>query len=1174
MKRKALGLFLAVTLILSCFVGMILVADAEGANKIVFAAGDLTVDELGVEGATYTTDLMGALSALDENSRKHPSDATAEIHFKGNLTGGDQGNLLFAQKTIWREDGTKLPISIIGHDTASARDAYIYLDAIGGWYTCANDYTFVNLTLPVGDQETYFYAGSGNIRLDNVNLTSAGDLTVETVAERTEYYQNAKAAAEYIVADAAGLITPDVTRLPAGDAWEKVRSSAEYHATGTVKTDKNGAAYVDKDPTGADGALYGDYAHSGNTGGGQYLNACVYYEAILGLECKDNSWRPTGYALDETLVPIMQKAAHDAVLEVYGEAHFTNPPKYDVNEDGTVNLLMIGSSSSYYMRDELHLMAKHAGIDLRVVHAYSSGIKMKTMWSWTENANGKWTVYTDYDSTTKSVENQKFTDFVADFPWDAIVTYETGGSFNKKNLKVAGYNEASIASSLAYIDKADEFINEIYNYNADNAKARYFWFQTISAPIGAPGPSSDAKGFVFGDNNTTAAYAGWTAEDLERYSENGKVVSSVTMGEGMNFGTRINALGYMLTAPETPFTDETAAEVKFIELEGYENVPSVLPVNTLGKLILDSDTAAIDMTPIKRGYSPASAELHIKKGSGGAVNAYGYDAKNLTKYGDITFRWTGGSVGQIDLINYSNITGDLNVIIDLPEGNNASIEMLRVTFNPNVITGDINVSAKNLTVTGSVFCGGGAGGVVNNTFENCSFGGDFYAVRSGKCGKIVNTFRNTTIGGVYCGGHWSGNATEVGPIVNDLDGVTLTGTGTDKNAGVFFGGSSSGGGAYSAKVTAGPVEVNGKTETLSIYNKIGSLKLTGSFYAGIRSGSCGDIRSDIDRIEGTTFYGAGAASGKVGNTTTKIKTAILTGAFYGGTASTTANSVKNINTDIENITLTGKFYGGNLKSTVNGDISTTIRGGTFNGYYYGGSASGVVKNVTNIIYGGTFKTAFFGGCPSSNAGQITNTVYAGTFSSNFYGANDAGGTAASVTNTVHGGTFAKNFYAAFYAVSSTTENITNIVHDIDLTGNFYGAGRAGKITNVSNTIHKGTFKGDFFGGAATADSVNGKITNTVYDMNLAKRYAGAGSAGTVNGNVTNNIYGGTFAGSIGGAFVCAGAITTMVINGDIINNVSGPVTISGTFNGSLACDSSGHGTPTYKRNLYQHGKRA
>ena len=101
MKRKSLiSLLLVAALTVSCVVGLMLHATAEGANKIVFAVGDLTVEDLGVEGATYATDIMGALSVLDADSRQHAADTTAEIHFKGRTTGGDQDNLLFAQETI------------------------------------------------------------------------------------------------------------------------------------------------------------------------------------------------------------------------------------------------------------------------------------------------------------------------------------------------------------------------------------------------------------------------------------------------------------------------------------------------------------------------------------------------------------------------------------------------------------------------------------------------------------------------------------------------------------------------------------------------------------------------------------------------------------------------------------------------------------------------------------------------------------------------------------------------------------------------------------------------------------------------------------------------------------------------------------------------------------------
>lgn len=1089
MKRKSLlGLLLVGILAIAFVFGAMIIGTQAEETKIVFAVGDLTVEELGVEGATYTADIMGALSVLDENSRKHASDLVAEIHFKGNTTGGDQGNLLFAQKTIWREDGTKLPISIIGHDTDSPRDAYIYLDGIGGWYTCANDYTFVNLTLPVGDQVTYFYAGSGNVRMDNVKLLSGGEITIATVADRTAQYMNAKAAAEYVVKDVAGIIKPDVSRLPCGDAWYTIRTSEEYMATGTVYEDANGEKYVDKDLTGSDGSLYGDYSHAGNTGGGQYLNACVYYEAILGLDCRENDWTPTSYVLDAGLQKILQEAAHAAVLEVYGEDHFKNPVPYERQGDGVVNLLMMGSSSSFYMRDELHFMAEHMGIKFRVVHAYSSGIKMSTQWAWTRDGNGKWTVYTEWNGKTTEKKDQKMTDFVALWDWDAIVTYETGGSFGPKKVGY-GYNENTIAESIKFVDKADEFINYVYDYNTNNANARYFWFNTVGAPVGAPGPSDSAEGFVFADNNTTAAYAGWTQADLERYSENGKVVSSITLGEGMSFGSRVNAVGYMLTAPESPFTDETAAEVKFIDLAGFETELDVRPVNTLAKLILDADTAATDMIPIKRGYSPASAEFHVKKGSAGDVQVYGYSANSSGKntYGDVTVRWTGGLIAKIDLLYGVHLTGDLNLIIDPPEGTTFTTGMIRMAFGSAQITGDVSFYAKNCTMA-SFYGGGNLGeGIVSNTMTGCNVSGDYFGVRVGSAAKVYNTITDSTIGGMYCGGHWSGDSTVVGPIVNNIDGLVLTGSLGESASGTYYGGSSTGGSKYSAKVNAGSIDVGGKTETLSVYNNIKSIELAAGFYGGSRGGTCNGVRNDIESIKGTTFYGAGGASGTYGNATTNIKTAVLTGNFYGGASSSNSgNATENINIDIGSITLGGNYYGGNLQSKVSGTIKNVLRGGTITGAFYGGSADKTAKNVTNEIYGGTFNGAFYGGNAAENNDAITNTVNAGTFNGAFYGGT-AGGTSAGVTNNINGGNFVLGFAGANYSgtVNGDVVNNVNGGNFLAFNGAFLEVSARPIVTgDVLNTV-KGpvvvskTFSG---GGGGSNKSFLPKVAGTIVNV--------------------------------------------------------------------------------------------
>lgn len=61
-----------------------------------------------------------------------------------------------------------------------------------------------------------------------------------------------------------------------------------------------------------------DKTHDGEEQGGQYLNACVWYEVLTGNSCIGNTWRPE-YALPEAKLLAIQQCAHKAVAEVYGE---------------------------------------------------------------------------------------------------------------------------------------------------------------------------------------------------------------------------------------------------------------------------------------------------------------------------------------------------------------------------------------------------------------------------------------------------------------------------------------------------------------------------------------------------------------------------------------------------------------------------------------------------------------------------------------------------------------------------------------------------------------------------------------------------------------------------------------------------------------------------------------
>lgn len=85
--------------------------------------------------------------------------------------------------------------------------------------------------------------------------------------------------------------------IPSGDAWQYARQDSRV---GDVLCNR--------------GAKSDNY-HDGEEGGGQYLNACVWFETLTGKSCIGNTWRPDTYKLSESKIAALQQAAHRAVAE-------------------------------------------------------------------------------------------------------------------------------------------------------------------------------------------------------------------------------------------------------------------------------------------------------------------------------------------------------------------------------------------------------------------------------------------------------------------------------------------------------------------------------------------------------------------------------------------------------------------------------------------------------------------------------------------------------------------------------------------------------------------------------------------------------------------------------------------------------------------------------------------
>ena len=113
---------------------------------------------------------------------------------------------------------------------------------------------------------------------------------VTSVAVQTNQYNQIKAVSQVLCQENG------VDMIPSGDAWQIARAN----------------------PAVGDKLTRLDLYHDGDTGGGQYLNACVWFEVLTGKSCIGNTYRPDNYKLDEAKVANLQNAAHEAVAAIYG----------------------------------------------------------------------------------------------------------------------------------------------------------------------------------------------------------------------------------------------------------------------------------------------------------------------------------------------------------------------------------------------------------------------------------------------------------------------------------------------------------------------------------------------------------------------------------------------------------------------------------------------------------------------------------------------------------------------------------------------------------------------------------------------------------------------------------------------------------------------------------------
>ncbi len=174
----------------------------------------------------------------------------------------------------------------------------------------ANTFRYLEATEPQATlllHETWSYDANHK---DMIKLNATLDTVNAHQKNITDaiYYMSENIPASGTIANYKGMpIVPD------GAAWSYARNGLEIDGT-TYKVEASSTGILTK-----------DFYHDGETPGGQYLNACVWYEVLTGNTCIGNTWRPP-YALDESRALALQKIAHKAVADLYGADYATNVP--------------------------------------------------------------------------------------------------------------------------------------------------------------------------------------------------------------------------------------------------------------------------------------------------------------------------------------------------------------------------------------------------------------------------------------------------------------------------------------------------------------------------------------------------------------------------------------------------------------------------------------------------------------------------------------------------------------------------------------------------------------------------------------------------------------------------------------------------------------------------------
>ena len=436
-------------------------------------------------------------------------------------------------------------------------------------------------------------------------------------------------------------------------------------------------------------------------------------------------------------------------------------------------------------------------------------------------------------------------------------------------------------------------------------------------------------------------------------------------------------------------------------------------------------------------------------------------------------------------------------------------------------------------------------------------------------GNVINNISGGTITAFYGAGQ---KTTLYGNVTNNYTGGKITTYRGGSYQGTINGNVTNNFGTEDGSKTpeiAGFVGGNHESGAINgtITNNYYSIRMRGVMYGGNRKGDVRKIVNnfydgfDLTRSDANIQYCGSNSTGKVFN--------CIENNFYGGTFTNTNASSQD-------------FYCGNAANatfgtpteTITYRIKNTFKGGTFTGYRLIAGCNNAslasdsygIENVFENDTDGSYltpNTAFYA-TKSQNLSKVKNT-FKGTLKKTICCGSNSG-TVGSITNEFLAGC---NQSSYIYAGNNSSGKVDSIVNKLEggKIAHFYGAGRAGTVGSVVNTVGSAQTAGpeitNFIGGASTASGVVGTISNTIYSGTFTAKACGGSNDGTVE-KVNNTVSGGNFTCSY---YICGNYNATFTAKEDkstvrIENNVTGGEFLR-LVGGSYSADVDGSVKSTY-----------